>query len=95
MCIRDRAAKGDAPRTAHFICVLALVWPDGHLESFTGRIDGTLVWPPRGDRGFGYDPIFVPDGENMTFGEMSPDAKHAMSHRAHAFRQLVEACLAP
>lgn len=83
-----RAAQSD-DRTAHFICALALVWPDGEAAAFEGRIDGVLVWPSRGDRGFGYDPMFVPEGETITFGEMDPDAKHAMSHRARAFAQLV------
>jgi hypothetical protein len=69
-------------------------WPRSRVEaSFEGRIDGTLVWPPRGTRGFGYDPMFVPEGHSLTFGEMEPGAKHAMSHRARAFRQFVEACL--
>lgn len=81
----------DAPRDAHFICALALAWPDGHVETFEGRVDGTLVWPPRGSKGFGYDPAFQPLGHAITFGEMDPAAKHAMSHRADAFRQLVEA----
>lgn len=81
----------DAPREAHFICALSLAWPDGHVESFEGRVDGSLVWPPRGEKGFGYDPIFVPTGHAITFAEMDPAAKHAMSHRADAFRQLVEA----
>ena len=86
------AAKGpDAPRTAHFVCALALAWPDGHVEWFEGRVDGSLVWPPRGDNGFGYDPMFVRDGDTRTFGEMEPAAKHAISHRADAFRQLVAA----
>ncbi len=76
---------------AHFVCALAVVWPDGHSEWFEGRVDGTLVWPPRGDKGFGYDPMFVPAGETQTFGEMDPDAKHRISHRADAFRKLVEA----
>lgn len=80
-------------RDAHFVCALALAWPDGHVEWFEGRVDGALVWPPRGDCGFGYDPMFVPDGRAETFGEMDPDAKHAMSHRADAFRQLVAAVL--
>jgi len=85
-------AKGpDAGRDAHFICALALAWPDGHVESFEGRVDGMLVWPPRGDKGFGYDPIFQPLGHDISFAEMDPAAKHAMSHRADAFRQLVEA----
>jgi len=78
-------------RDAHFACALTLAWPDGHSESFEGRVDGTLAWPPRGQNGFGYDPVFVPNGHNVTFGEMDPEAKHAMSHRADAFRQLVAA----
>ncbi len=81
----------DAPRDAHFVCALALAWPDGHVEWFEGRVEGTLVWPPRGDNGFGYDAMFLPDGGEQTFGEMDPDAKHAISHRADAFRQLVAA----
>jgi XTP/dITP diphosphohydrolase len=87
-------AKGTASRRAHFIAALALCWPDGHCESFEGRVDGTLVWPPRGGQGFGYDPIFLPDGYRQTFGEMAPAAKHAISHRADAFRQLTAACFA-
>jgi XTP/dITP diphosphohydrolase len=83
----------NASRDAHFVCALALAWPDGHVEWFEGRVDGTLVWPPRGDRGFGYDPVFVPDGGDQTVGEMDPAAKHAISHRADAFRQLVAAVL--
>ena len=87
-------AKGaDASRAAHFICALSLAWPDGHVESFEGRVDGTLVWPPRGDKGFGYDPIFQPVGHSISFAEMDPAAKHAMSHRADAFAQLVAALL--
>tara|TARA_B100000676_G_scaffold301460_1_gene348679 strand:+ start:748 stop:1344 length:597 start_codon:yes stop_codon:yes gene_type:complete len=82
------------PRTAHFICVLALAWPDGHTETFEGRVDGTLVWPPRGALGFGYDPMFLPDGRDETFGEMDQEAKHRISHRADAFRKLVDACFA-
>jgi XTP/dITP diphosphohydrolase len=84
--------KGDVPRTARFICALTLAWPDGHVESFEGKVEGTLVWPMRGKNGFGYDPIFLPSGGDMTFGEMEPAAKHAMSHRADAFTQLVDAC---
>ena len=84
-------AGPDAARDAHFVCVLALAWPDGHVQWFEGRVDGTLVWPPRGDRGFGYDPMFVPAGQDETFGEMDPQAKHAISHRADAFRRLVAA----
>lgn len=83
----------EAPRDAHFVCALALAWPDGHVEWFEGRVDGTLVWPPRGEHGFGYDPMFVPHGHDETFGEMDPAAKHAISHRARAFQQLVEAVL--
>lgn len=79
-------------RRAHFVCALALAWPDGHAEVFEGRIDGTLIWPPTGDKGFGYDPMFQPAGYFDTFGEMDPAEKHAMSHRAEAFKQLVAAC---
>ena len=81
----------DASRNAHFVCALALCWPDGHSEWFEGRVDGMLVWPPRGDKGFGYDPMFVPAGHDQTFGEMDPAQKHAISHRADAFRKLVAA----
>ncbi len=80
-------------RSAYFLCALALAWPDGHRESFEGRVDGTLVWPPRGTCGFGYDPIFLPEGETLTVGEMEPARKHAMSHRARAFAKLVADCL--
>ena len=86
------AQKPDAPRTARFICALSLAWPDGHAESFEGQVAGTLVWPMRGDNGFGYDPVFLPLGGDLTFGEMSPQAKHAISHRADAFAQLVAGC---
>lgn len=92
--VEDRLAAIDgAPRDAHFVCALALAWPDGHVEWFEGRVDGTLVWPPRGGRGFGYDPMFLPDGETLTFGEMAPEAKTPLTHRAAAFRQLVAAIL--
>jgi XTP/dITP diphosphohydrolase len=84
------AAPG--PR-ANFIAVLCLAWPDGEAALFEGKVDGHLVWPPRGSKGFGYDPMFVPEGETLTFGEMEPDAKHALSHRARAFRQFALACL--
>ena len=88
------AAKGpEAGHDAHFICALALAWPDGHVEAFEGRVDGTIVWPPRGDKGFGYDPVFQPLGHAITFGEMDPAAKHGMSHRADAFAKLVQAAL--
>lgn len=79
-------------RRAWFVAALCLAWPDGHTETFQGRVDGTVVWPPRGTRGFGYDPMFLPAGTEATFGEMEPDAKHAVSHRARAFAQLTAAC---
>ena len=85
-------AGPDASRDAHFACALSLAWPnDGMVESFEGRVDGTLVWPPRGDKGFGYDPMFVPVGREQTFGEMDPAEKHKISHRADAFRKLTRA----
>jgi len=84
--------EGTLDTRAYFICGLALAWPDGHVEYFEGRVDGELTWPPRGEKGFGYDPMFVPNGYEETFGEMDPEKKHAMSHRADAFRQLVDAC---
>ena len=90
---RVHAELGDRPRGAEFVCVLALAWPDGHVETFEGRIAGRLVWPPRGKRGFGYDPIFVADGHELTFGEMEPETKHAISHRARAFARLADGCL--
>jgi XTP/dITP diphosphohydrolase len=87
-----QATEPDAPPAAHFVCLLSLAWPnDGQTEAFEGRVDGTLTWPPRGDKGFGYDPIFVPAGYDQTFGEMDPDEKHRMSHRADAFRKFVAA----
>jgi XTP/dITP diphosphohydrolase len=76
--------------SARFVCVLALIDVDGREQTFEGEVRGTLVWPPRGDRGFGYDPMFVPEGNDITFGEMDPDLKHAISHRAQAFAKLVE-----
>ena len=86
------ATKGpDASRAAHFVCVLALAWPDGHVQWFEGRAEGTLTWPPRGDVGFGYDPVFVPAGGDQTYAEMDPAQKHAISHRADAFAQLIAA----
>lgn len=84
---------GEKDKAAHFVCVLSLAWPDGHVESFEGRVYGRLVWPMRGKKGFGYDPIFEPDGQNghtQTFGEMEPDKKHEISHRAAAFNKLIE-----
>lgn len=80
------------PREAAFVCTLCLAWPDGHDEVFEGRVEGQVVWPMRGKNGFGFDPMFLPDGETETFGEMDPGRKHAMSHRADAFRQLVQGC---
>ncbi len=79
-------------RRAWFVAALCIAWPDGHTETFLGRIDGTVVWPPRGDKGFGYDPMFLPSGGSATFGEMDPEHKHAMSHRARAFAQVLAAC---
>jgi XTP/dITP diphosphohydrolase len=85
-------AGPDAGHDAHFACALSLAWPDdGQVQSFEGRVDGTLTWPPRGDRGFGYDPMFVPAGYDQTFGEIDPEVKHRISHRADAFRKLVAA----
>ncbi|GIX17177.1 MAG: non-canonical purine NTP pyrophosphatase [Rhodothalassiaceae bacterium] len=86
-----RGEDGGVPRDAAFICALALALPEGPTHVFEGRVDGEIVWPPRGGRGFGYDPIFVPRGHALTFGEMEPAAKHAISHRADAFRKLVAA----
>lgn len=86
------AAGPEAGRDAHFVCSLAIAWPnDGQTETFEGRVDGTLVWPPRGARGFGYDPMFQPVGYDETFGEIEPNLKHQISHRADAFRKLVQA----
>ena len=90
---RVHAEMGEAAdRRAWFMAALCLAWPDGHTETFLGRADGTAVWPPRGDRGFGYDPMFLPDGGGRTFGELAPDDKHAVSHRARAFAQVMAAC---
>lgn len=90
-----RELAGAPDRRAHFISALVLAWPDGHAETFEGRVDGTLVWPPRGTNGFGYDPMFAPDeGRGLTFGELHADDKHALSHRARAFDKLVRACFA-
>jgi XTP/dITP diphosphohydrolase len=89
---RLEAAGPDASRDAHFACALSLAWPnDGQIEGFEGRVDGTLVWPPRGDKGFGYDPMFVPTGHEQSFGEMDPAEKHTISHRARAFEKLLAA----
>ena len=90
--LRERAAEGNDDRRAYFVCALSLAWPDGHCETFVGEVHGDLVFPRRGNRGFGYDPIFQPDGYDITFGEMNPDDKHAISHRAKAFAQMIDAC---
>ncbi|GAB3122982.1 RdgB/HAM1 family non-canonical purine NTP pyrophosphatase [Novispirillum itersonii] len=87
-----RLVGANPDRAVAFICVLCVAWPDGHTECFEGRVDGTLTAPPRGTNGFGYDPMFTPDGYDQTFGEMDPTAKHAISHRARAFTKLVESC---
>jgi XTP/dITP diphosphohydrolase len=98
--LRERGATTPERRRAHFVSALCLAWPDGHVEDFEARVDGTLVWPPRGDKGFGYDPMFLPDGHSRTFGEMDREEKHGLpprgkglSHRARAFLKLAEACL--
>lgn len=98
--LQERGAATPDRRRAHFVSALCVAWPDGHREEFEGRIDGTLVWPPRGDKGFGYDPMFLPDGQSRTFGELSSEEKHGLpphgqglSHRARAFIKLAEACL--
>ncbi len=84
--------SGTEDFSARFVCALCLAWPDGEAAIFEGEIKGTLVYPPRGENGFGYDPIFVADGYDITFGEMDPEEKHAISHRADAFRKLMKAC---
>lgn len=97
-----RGAATPAERKARFVSVLCLAWPDGHAEFFRGEVEGAIVWPPRGDKGFGFDPVFMPDGHATTFGEMSAEAKHgwkpgdaeALSHRARAFKLFAESCLA-
>ena len=90
---RVHAEIGDAAdRRAWFVAALCLAWPDGHTETFVGRVDGSTIWPPRGDKGFGYDPMFLPEGGRQSFGEMDPDAKHAVSHRARAFAQVMKSC---
>lgn len=94
MALREKGATGPNERRARFVCALALGWSDGHVECFQGEIDGTLVFPPRGEKGFGYDPMFLPDGYGETFGEMAPEKKHRISHRARAFAALVAACFA-
>jgi XTP/dITP diphosphohydrolase len=96
----ERGARNAGQRRAHFIAALCLAWPDGHVEQFEGRVDGVAVWPPRGEAGFGYDPLFLPDGSKRTFGQMNADEKHGLppkgqglSHRARAFVKLADACL--
>ena len=98
--LRAQGAATPDRRAAHFVSSLCVAWPDGHVEDFEGRVDGTLVWPPRGGKGFGYDPMFLPDGYSRTFGEMTSEEKHGLpprglglSHRARAFVKLAEACL--
>ena len=98
--LRERGATTPDRRKAHFVSALCVAWPDGHVEEFEGRVGGTLIWPPRGDKGFGYDPIFLPGGHARTFGEMPSEEKHGLpprgkglSHRARAFLKLAEACL--
>jgi XTP/dITP diphosphohydrolase len=88
----ELAAREGADPRAYFACALSLAWPDRHAETFEGFVHGRLVFPPRGNHGFGYDPVFVADGRQLTFGEMDPSEKHRISHRADAFRQLVAAC---
>ena len=98
--LEERGANEPARRKAHFVSALCVAWPDGHIEEVEARVDGTLVWPPRGSAGFGYDPTFLPDGHDRTFGEMSSIEKHGLpplgkglSHRARAFVKLAERCL--
>jgi XTP/dITP diphosphohydrolase len=98
--LQERGAKTPAQRRAHFVSALCVAWPDGHLEEVEARVEGTLVWPPRGAAGFGYDPAFLPDGYTRTFGEMTSIEKHGLpplglglSHRARAFVKLAEICL--
>ena len=98
--LAERGATEPAQRKAHFVSALCVAWPDGHIEEVEARVDGTLVWPPRGTAGFGYDPMFLPDGFERTFGEMTSIEKHGLpplglglSHRARAFVKLAERCL--
>ena len=103
--LRRRGALAPGERRAHFVSALVIAWPDGHEELFEGRVHGEIVWPPRGEKGFGYDPMFQPEGHRLSFGEMSAEEKHgidwaaakggALSHRARAFRELAKACLTP
>ena len=98
--LMEKNAKTPEQRRAHFVSALCVAWPDGHLEEFEATVEGVVVWPPRGNVGFGYDPLFKPDGHDRTFGEMTADEKHGLpplgeglSHRARAFLKLAEACL--
>ncbi len=91
--LQDKFARDPESRRANFTAALCLAWPDGETEVFEGKVFGHLVWPPRGEKGFGYDPMFLADGETLTFGEMDAEAKHAISHRARAFALFVAACL--
>lgn len=99
--LAERGAASPEQRTGRFVSVLCLAWPDGHTEFFRGEVEGTIVWPPRGTAGFGYDPVFQPEGHDTTFGEMTAQEKHgwkpgdseALSHRARAFKLFVETCL--
>ena len=99
--LQEKGATSPEQRTGRFVSVLCLAWPDGHTETFRGEVEGHIVWPPRGDLGFGYDPVFKPLGYDVTFGEMPAEAKHgwkpgdaeALSHRARAFKLFVETCL--
>jgi XTP/dITP diphosphohydrolase len=91
----ERELHGKSDRRAFFVAVLALAWPDGQIESFRGEVHGSVTFPPRGTRGFGYDPIFLPEGESETFGELAPEARMRVSHRTVAFEKLAGACFAP
>lgn len=93
--LEAKSPKDRKDRRARFVCALCLAAPDGRTRGFLGIVDGHLVWPARGTKGFGYDPIFVPDGHEQTFGEMDPERKHAISHRARAFAKFVAAALSP
>ena len=102
--LQEKGATEPAQRAARFVAVLCLCWPDGHAEYFRGEVEGTLVWPPRGDKGFGYDPVFKPDGHDVTFGEMPASEKHGweagrgdlgLSHRARAFSRFATQCMIP
>ena len=88
----EKLLRGSEDRSSMFVCALALAWPGGHADVFEGFVEGEITWPPRGEKGFGYDPIFTADGEDITFAEMEPAQKHTMSHRADAFQKLVSAC---